>query len=501
MWFSSFRSWLQAAGKSTPRGGFQPGPARRPQRTCRPRLEVLEDRLVPAAPITVTNLNNEGPGSLRQAIDDSNANPSDADTIVFQPGLSGRINLLTTAQSSGQLTVTGPVSIVGPGSGLLTISGNNQSRIFLFTNGSPSLTNYSLSGVTLTQGTATGSQFGGAIEVTSENLNLSDMVITDNTALQGGGIFVNTRGTLTLLNSTVRDNKSVGSGAGLFLAQDTATFIGNSTISGNQTLGDGTGGGVFFSGGSLTIENSTISGNRATDAGGGLRIFGLRAAIRNSTIAFNAADSDNTGDGGGGGISVNDGAGPVTLTSSIVAGNTAGTGSKSPDIFGSVAAFSSLVGNTAGTVFDGGGNNLLNVDPRLGPLAHNGGPTQTHALLAGSPAINAGFTVGGLDFDQRGPGFARVVGPAPDIGAFEVQQPGVVVEPPLPVVEIKVKRVKRRTRVDVLVDGALRRRFFPFGAFTGRVQVLRVDVNGDGLFDVVARATVNGKRRTRTFLT
>jgi hypothetical protein len=69
------------------------------------------------------------------------------------------------------------------------------------------------------------------------------------------------------------------------------------------------------------------------------------------------------------------------------------------------------------------------------------------------------------------------------------------------VVQVQVKRVGRRTRVDVVVDGTLRHRFFPFGAFTGRVQVQQADVNGDGLLDVVARATVYGKTRTRTFLT
>src|SRR5262249_40554874 len=119
MWFSSFRSWLQAASKSTARS-FQPGP----KRPCRPRLEVLEDRLVPAAPITVTTLldvvnPNDGVTSLREAINASNANPSDADTIVFQPGLTGAINLSTTNPSKGQLFVTGPVNILGPGSGLL----------------------------------------------------------------------------------------------------------------------------------------------------------------------------------------------------------------------------------------------------------------------------------------------------------------------------------------------------------------------------------------------
>jgi hypothetical protein len=71
----------------------------------------------------------------------------------------------------------------------------------------------------------------------------------------------------------------------------------------------------------------------------------------------------------------------------------------------------------------------------------------------------------------------------------------------LPVVFIEVSRVRHRTRVDVFVDGVLRQSFFPFGSFTGRVQVEQADVNGDGVLDVIARATVNGRHRTRTFLT
>jgi hypothetical protein len=72
---------------------------------------------------------------------------------------------------------------------------------------------------------------------------------------------------------------------------------------------------------------------------------------------------------------------------------------------------------------------------------------------------------------------------------------------PLPVVVIEVRRVRHRTRVDVFVDGTLRQSFFPFGSFTGRVRVTQADLNGDGLLDVIAQATINGKKRTRTFLT
>src|SRR5262249_13149269 len=103
MWFPSILCRPRGARTFTPGGRPGPGPGRRPRRTCRPGLEVLEDRSIPSAVFTVTNLNDSGPGSLRQAIDDSNAIQTDADTIVFQPGLTGTISLLTTPQSSGQL--------------------------------------------------------------------------------------------------------------------------------------------------------------------------------------------------------------------------------------------------------------------------------------------------------------------------------------------------------------------------------------------------------------
>jgi hypothetical protein len=508
MWLSSIFCWPKITRKSTPRGRPEPGPSRRPKRTCRPTLEVLEDRLVPAATFTVTNLNDAGPGSLRQAIADANAIQTDADTIVFRPGLAGTITLTT-----GQLTVSGPVTVLGPGSGLLTIDGDLRSRIFQFDNGSTSLNHYDLSGVTLTRGVATGDQHGGAIEAASETLFLRDVVIANNFAQRlGGGLFVAPDGFLLMDDSTVNGNISSGSGGGLFPSQGSTAFIRTSTISRNDTVGGSTGGGIFYGGGpGLTIQDCTISGNTADDSGGGIRVFGGPVRIVNSTIAFNTADSDNNGFGTGGGISVNGEVLPVTLESTIVANNVASPPGFTPDILGQVSLDHCLVGNTTGNSL-GGVNCIFNVDPRLGPLQFNGGPTKTHALLPGSPAINAGINRNALPTDQRGPGFFRTAGPGTDIGAFEVQplsspRPLPLPEPPsshpplLPVVEIQVKRVKLRTRVDVVVDGALRKRFFPFGSFTGRVQVQQADVNGDGLPDVVARATINGKKRTRTFTT
>jgi hypothetical protein len=215
----------------------------------------------------------------------------------------------------------------------------------------------------------------------------------------------------------------------------------------------------YFFSSSITIENSTISGNQSARNGGGLGSYSeylpVTASLRNSTI------SGNTADGIGGGISAaaasngyptgaddilhnctvtantaTDGGGiahdstaSVEMNSTIVARNYDSTGPATPDLLGDVAADFSLIGDgTGGSVT--GANNLVGtaaspIDPMLGPLANNGGPTQTHALLAGSPALNAGANIDGLVFDQRGSNFARVVGSAADIGAYETQNIGV----------------------------------------------------------------------------
>src|SRR5262249_13341760 len=130
---------------------------------------------------------------------------------------------------------------------------------------------------------------------------------------------------------------------------------------------------------------------------------------------------------------------------------------------------------------------------------NNGGPTKTHALLPGSPALNAGLNPARLLTDQRGPGFVPTAGPATDIGAFEVQSLSSPLPLTLPVVAIQLTRVQRRTRVDVVVDGDLKRRFFPFGAFPGRVKVTQADVTADGALDLVVRALINGKRKKKVY--
>jgi hypothetical protein len=208
-------------------------------------------------------------------------------------------------------------------------------------------------------------------------------------------------------------------GGGIFA--NTGGYIGASTIDSNYS--HGLGGGVSTFGGYLLVVDSTVSGNVAkTGTGGGLdlRVF-YGGVIANSTITANSAPS-------GGGAYLRGSGTSFSLFSSILAGNKAGAGA---DL------------GSANNVGIGGGNNLavtagpsltlppdtLHANPLLLPLADNGGPTRTHALAQGSPALDAGSNVGGLPNDQRGDGYPRVVGAGPDIGAFE----GFVVPPPMTV--------------------------------------------------------------------
>src|SRR5262245_39209720 len=146
--------------------------------------------------------------SLREAITAANGN-GQADTIAFQPGLSGTIRL-----DNGALTIKGSVTITGPGAGEITLSGENNSRVFLVDDASVNVISVTISGLTLTGGKATGSNGGGAILVANEDLTLRGVVITGNTARDGGGVFVDVTGRLTLEDSTISANHAVGVDSG-----------------------------------------------------------------------------------------------------------------------------------------------------------------------------------------------------------------------------------------------------------------------------------------------
>jgi hypothetical protein len=366
--------------------------------------------------------------SLRTALALANIVPGE--TITFDPKLNGS----TLTLSLGELPITDSVTIQGPGSTNLKISAGGQSRIFDVNDDNPATNiNVAIDGLTLTGGGNV--NFGGAID-SYENLSLSDVNITANTALQGGGgIFVSSAGTTLIQNSSISGNSTSGSGGGLYATTNggTTTIVG-STISGNTAK---MGGGIYaptWQLGRLTIQNSTLAGNSATLMGGGIwtnASNGGTVAIQNSTLTGNTADAGASGTGKGGGLYA--AGGTPSVASTIIAGNLVDKVGTAPDVFGAVAATNSLIGDltgstglteapvgtpdTNGNLIGGPTHGVINA--KLGPLANNGGSTQTCALLVGSPAIDMGSNPASLSYDQRGPGYPRVLGSRADIGAYE----------------------------------------------------------------------------------
>jgi predicted outer membrane repeat protein len=384
-----------------------------------------------AADFTVTNLNPNGPGSLAQAVIDSNNNPG-ADRVLFQSGLSGTISL-----TGGLLFVNDTTQILGPGADTITVTldpGNNAYEIFNVSDGSPgTFSDVTVSGLTLTGAQGYSTTPGGAI-VSFERLTVSNMVISGNHSLtEGGGIWAGGGGTLDVESSTISDNTATDYGGAIY-ANAADVTIQNSTVSGNVVGEDGAGVYSGSGGNLLAIQNSTIANNTVTapngDTGGGVFFCcgegADRLSIQSSTISGNSTA------GHGGGVYTFDdviGGYPPSLSNTIVAGNTAV--SAAPDVEtlgpdGSLDAAFSLIGSTSGATINSTGPNLLGADPQLGPLAFNGGPTQTQALAQSSPAVDAGNAA--LTSDQRG--FTRPFdfgstanaagGNGADIGAFEL---------------------------------------------------------------------------------
>jgi hypothetical protein len=319
---------------------------------------------------------------------------------------------------------------------------------------------------------------GGGILNQGSTLTVNHCVVRSNSAdAVGGGICNSFDGRLTLIHSTVSSNGATGDFAparGGGIANDGVMEIRNSTVSNNgaspSTISPGTGAGIYNSGpliitnstvrensvagggggivnsGPLTITNSTISGNKAlpsgilgyTSSAGGISHSGdSLLTITNSTISGNSAP------GRGGGIFTG---GPLTITHSTINDNDAAASSGDIDNSGSLQIANTILkaGSSGATIFrssgtvtslgfnlssDNGGGFLtapgdqINTNPLLGPLQNNGGPTFTHELLTGSPAINTGTpdSTPPPAYDQRGPGYPRVINGQIDIGSFEVQ--------------------------------------------------------------------------------
>jgi hypothetical protein len=260
---------------------------------------------------------------------------------------------------------------------------------------------------------------------------LDNSSLSGNSAGSNGGSIYSSHGlSFTLDNCAVSGNSAQQWGGGIFNdgSQNGAAWltISNSTLNGNSAA---TGGGIFNDGEQqgdthLQISNSTVSENTATYGGGiasdGSYGFYVNVQISNSTFSGNSATT-----AGGGIYNVGEGGQEVSisLTNTILE-----TGVLGDNIFNDSATVSSLGYNLSNDTCGGfltGPGDQTNTQPMLGPLQDNGGPTLTHALLPGSPAINTGdpnFTPPPL-YDQRGPGFNRVVNGRIDIGSFEAQGP------------------------------------------------------------------------------
>ncbi len=441
-------------------------------------VESLEDRRLLSV-FTVNNVDDgtvtkagDLPGSLRQALFDANANPG-SDTVVFDNSLNGEAIELT----SGVLEISDPLTIQGLGASQLTVDAKNNNRAGLF-QVDQTASGSAISGLTISGGSVM--MFSAAIYDTG-TLTVSNCTLSGNDGAAGEGVNGHTiyfdgsyGGTLTVTGCNFTGNICALSGAigysGSSSGSDSLS-VGNCTFSGNtgacvdvslgrtviygcamsnntfiqaisssgvvtvtaSTISGNTSGGIWNNGGTMTVINSTVFGN-GTDAntlyGGGIWNAGT-LTVQDSTITGNSAVST------GGGIDAQSGS--VTLQNSIVAKN---YNASSPDISGTVAAASSynLIGNGSGSsgLTNGSNGNQVGtaaspLNPELGSLANNGGPTMpdgttmlTVALLPGSPAIDHGSNALAVDAngnplttDQRG--LPRIVNITVDIGACEYQ--------------------------------------------------------------------------------
>ncbi len=347
-------------------------------------VEALEGRTL-LSTFVVDRLSDTGTGTgltgdLRYCITQANSLPGD-DTITF--AVTGSIQLTGVFPS-----LSSNINLQGPGADVLTVRRNTGGYYRIFTVGGG--TTVVLSGLTITNGS---DGVGGGI-FNRGTLTLNNSIVSRNQASLGGGI--HNVGTLTLNNSTVSGNFVGGVDVyGGGISNYGMLTLNNSTVSGNVAAGydysTSFGGGISNDGGTATLNNSTVSGNRG-DYGDGIYNQGS-ITVNSSTFSGNSIFNDG---------------GTLSTRNTIIDG-----------VYGNLGSLGyNLIGNTQG----GSGfhpTDLLNVNPLLGPLQDNGGPTFTHALLPGSPALDAGDNTDAPEFDQRG--LPRIVADTIDIGAFEVQ--------------------------------------------------------------------------------
>ncbi|HEY1855473.1 MAG TPA: choice-of-anchor Q domain-containing protein [Solirubrobacterales bacterium] len=383
-----------------------------------------------------------------------------------------------TISVSSPLEISEDVEIIGPGAGQLTVSGGHVSRVFEAQAGAISISGLTIAdGMTSELGAGMYVQGPATVELERTVLQDNKVEVTSSAPPQtpeiaaGGAIF--NEGHLTLTESSVTGNEAVNSagaaemrafGGGIAIGEgevvlDRSTVSGNAAIVSAGTMSSTARGGGIFNLSKLVLRASTVSGNRAeannaptnSAVGGGISFqqgpLPPETTIERSTIVENATVAESLSEGGGiAGLAL-----PAAIRSSTIADNSAITGANVFDqaavsftstivarprigasCFGPTTSLGHNLDEGANCGFEGP-TDQRNVDPRLGTLAANGGPTETLALESGSPAIDHGVAAFGESSDQRG--FERPVeipsvpnGPGSDgadVGAYEVQVPRV----------------------------------------------------------------------------
>ena len=394
--------------------------------------------------LVTTNADPDGPFgslSLRRAVEA--ANRSSGNTVQFDAGLSGS----TISLASGEIAISQPMQVIGPGSGKLTITGNDASRIFKVASTSTA-TEVAISGLTLTHG-YTNDNFGGGavvfdhcdstlsdvritdshstllgggISVSFGFLQLIDSVVSGNGAIRGGGIALG-KGKLTLEGSSVSYNSATHEGGGIYAAFYSNMTIAYSTISGNTIpapSGPGfQGGGAIYDLHSvLQVTASTVAQNYAYDNGGGIYLAddfaSNHAQISRSTIASNGTCCYTGGNG------IRAVGGMASIDRTIVAND--GNRNGLDDLAGAFNVTGSIIRNPGSAILTGS-TTSVGLDPKLGLLGYHGGSRRTMLPDAGSPALDVLAACGSID--QRG--YPRCVNGADDIGAVERQGPEIVI--------------------------------------------------------------------------
>ena len=439
---------------------------------------------------TITITANDGKGGVSQTTFDL--------TVRAPLPINARINgtdcnLIDAITAANTDTATGACAAGHPGADTIQLLSD-----VTLANGLPAIA----SAITIEGGGHTIARDAGApgfsiltIDSTG-NLTLNTATLTGGNAGYGGGIL--NGGALTLNNSTVSGNAAgIYGGGGIY--NSGAATLNDSTVSGNTA--SGAGGGINNGGGTLTLNNSTVSGNTANDLGGGIfNPYNGSAALNNSTVSGNTTDME------GGGIYSE---GELTLAASLVSGNTApGWGNEVVSYATATSLGHNLFGHSGestgeaiyGIALGAGditaasdGSQPTALAAILGPLANNGGSTKTHALVAGSPAVNAAPT--GPATDQRG--VARPQCGGFDIGAFELESPSCAPANQPPVAHDDSYTTDEDTALTVAAPGVLGNDTDADGNALTAVLVAgpahgTLTLNADGSFTYMPAANYNG---------